>query len=58
MTGEVTVDSTSVAEAGIAEMTLHVGMVLENPAEACEIEVEGENKWIALIQNASIRKRR
>ncbi len=25
----------------------------ETPAEACGIKVEGENKWITLIQNAS-----
>ena len=25
----------------------------KTPAEACEIIVEGENKWLALIQNES-----
>lgn len=33
MTGEVIVNGVNVAEASIAEMALHVGMVLENPAE-------------------------
>ncbi|UCD72811.1 MAG: ATP-binding cassette domain-containing protein, partial [Candidatus Bathyarchaeota archaeon] len=33
MTGEVIVDGINVAEVTIAEMALHVGMVLENPAE-------------------------
>jgi len=25
----------------------------KTPAEACGIKIEGENKWITLIQNAS-----
>jgi len=30
----------------------HEGLNGETPAEACGIEVKGENKWITLIQNA------
>jgi hypothetical protein len=25
----------------------------QTPAEACEIKIEGNNKWLTLIQNAS-----
>lgn len=28
-------------------------LMVKTPAEACGIEVIGENKWITLIQNAS-----
>lgn len=31
----------------------HEGLKGKTPAEACGIEIEGENKWITLIQNAS-----
>lgn len=31
----------------------HEGLDGKTPAEACGIEVKGENKWITLIQNAS-----
>ncbi len=31
----------------------HQGLKGKTPAEACGIKVEGENKWITLIQNAS-----
>lgn len=31
----------------------HEGLDGKTPAEACGIKVEGENKWITLIQNAS-----
>ena len=31
----------------------HEGLKGKTPAEACGIEVKGENKWITLIQNAS-----
>jgi hypothetical protein len=31
----------------------HQGLKGKTPAEACGIEIEGENKWITLIQNAS-----
>ncbi len=33
----------------------HEALVGKTPAEACGIKVEGENKWITLIQNASKR---
>ena len=32
---------------------LHGGLDGATPAEACGIQIEGENKWITLIQNAS-----
>lgn len=31
----------------------HEGLDWKTPAEACGIEIKGENKWITLIQNAS-----
>lgn len=31
----------------------HEGLKGKTPAEACGIEIEGENKWLTLIQNAS-----
>ncbi len=31
----------------------HGGLKGKTPAEACGIEIEGENKWITIIQNAS-----
>ena len=31
----------------------HEGLDGKTPAEACGIEVKGENKWMTLIQNAS-----
>jgi hypothetical protein len=31
----------------------HQSLEGKTPAEACGIEIEGENKWITLIQNAS-----
>jgi hypothetical protein len=31
----------------------HEALDGETPAEACGIKVEGNNKWITLIQNAS-----
>ena len=34
----------------------HEGLKGKTPAEACGIEVKGENKWMTLIQNASIQK--
>ena len=33
----------------------HMGLEGKTPAEACGIEIEGENKWRTLIQNASKR---
>ena len=35
----------------------HEGLGGKTPAEACGIKVEGQDKWLTLIQNAS-RKRR
>jgi len=34
----------------------HEGLEDKTPAEACGIKVEGNNKWLTLIQNATIRK--
>jgi hypothetical protein len=31
----------------------HKGLGGKTPAEACGIKVDGENKWLTLIQNAS-----
>ena len=31
----------------------HMGLEGKTPAEACGIKIEGENKWITVIQNAS-----
>jgi transposase-like protein len=31
----------------------HEGLEGKTPSEACGIKIEGENKWITLIQNAS-----
>lgn len=31
----------------------HIGLNGKTPAEACGIKVEGKNKWLTLIQNAS-----
>jgi len=31
----------------------HMGLEGKTPAELCGIQVEGENKWLTLIQNAS-----
>jgi putative transposase len=33
----------------------HEGLNGKTPAEACGIKVEGKNKWLTLIQNASKR---
>lgn len=33
----------------------HEGLEGKTPAEACGIELKGENKWITLIQNASVK---
>ena len=30
----------------------HIALDGKTPAEACGIKVEGENKWLTLIQNA------
>ncbi len=34
-------------------MRPHVALDGKTPAEACGIKIEGKNKWITLIQNAS-----
>lgn len=34
----------------------HEGLNGRTPAEACGITVQGKNKWITLIQNASIKQ--
>ena len=31
----------------------HEGLDDKTPGEACEIKIEGKNKWLTLIQNAS-----
>ena len=31
----------------------HEGLEGKTPAEACGIKIEGKNKWLTLIQNAS-----
>ena len=33
----------------------HEGLDGRTPAEACGIEIQGDNKWITLIENASVR---
>ena len=33
----------------------HMGLNGLTPAEACGVKIEGENKWLTLIQNASKR---
>jgi len=30
-----------------------MGLDSKTPAEACGIKIEGDNKWLTLIQNAS-----
>ena len=32
----------------------HEGLDGKTPAEACGIEIQGDNKWITLIQNAKL----
>jgi len=34
----------------------HEALNEKTPAEACGITVEGKNRWLTLIQNASIKK--
>ena len=36
-------------------MRNHIALDGKTPSEACGIEINGENKWITLIQNASKR---
>jgi hypothetical protein len=35
---------------------LHEGLYGKTPSEACGIKIEGKNKWLTLIQNASLVK--
>ncbi|MHB8601910.1 MAG: hypothetical protein ACYC6W_11150 [Nitrosotalea sp.] len=35
----------------------YMGLEGKTPAEKCGIKIEGDNKWITLIQNASCRNR-
>ncbi|MDV3243990.1 MAG: hypothetical protein LYZ66_02295 [Nitrososphaerales archaeon] len=35
----------------------HEGLNGDTPAERCGIKVEGKNKWLTIIQNASKEKR-
>ncbi len=35
-------------------MRPHEGLNGKTPAEACGIKITGKNKWIALIENASV----
>jgi len=35
---------------------VHEGLIGKTPSEACGIKIEGKNKWITLIQNASRKK--
>lgn len=32
----------------------HMGLNGMTPAEKCGIDIQGDNKWITLIQNASL----
>ena len=34
----------------------HMGLEGKTPSEVCGIKIEGDNKWITLIQNAKIGK--
>ena len=35
----------------------HQGLDGKTPSEACGIKIEGDNKWVTLIQNARLAKR-
>jgi hypothetical protein len=35
----------------------HMGLKGKTPSEACGIEIQGNNKWKTLIQNASYREK-
>ena len=37
-------------------MRPHESLDGETPAERCSIKIEGENKWLTIIQNASKQK--
>ena len=34
----------------------HMGLDGKTPAQACGIDIQGDNKWMTLIQNASRRE--
>lgn len=34
----------------------HMGLNGQTPAQACGIDIQGDNKWMTLIQNASRRE--
>ena len=34
----------------------HMGLNGKTPAEACGVKIEGDNKWMTLIQNSSLRQ--
>jgi hypothetical protein len=34
----------------------HMGLNGQTPAQSCGIDIQGDNKWITLIQNASRRE--
>jgi hypothetical protein len=36
----------------------HEGLEGKTPAEACGIEIKGENKWLILIQNAEMTRKK
>jgi putative transposase len=35
----------------------HEGLEGKTPAETCGIELKGDNKWVTLIQNASVKEK-
>lgn len=35
----------------------HMALNGKTPADACSIEIEGKNKWLTLIQNATKQKK-
>ena len=39
-------------------MRPHESLIGETPAEKCSIKIEGENKWLTLIQNTSIDRKK
>jgi hypothetical protein len=41
--------------ADLNHIKTHEGLEGKTPAEACGIELMGENKWLTLIQNASVK---
>src|SRR5574340_985663 len=34
----------------------HMGLEGKTPAEVCGIKIEGDNKWLTLIQNSSLKR--